>query len=211
MTFARLHITIFLGLAVAAWFLFLFIQGTPVGRDHLAPFGSVVSFLVLLGIAFEHLLWRMRWLHGWLVKRPDLRGTWRVELQSDWEDSAEGTRVAPVHGYVGVKQTLSTLSMHVMTPESESWFMAVSIQPSPNGEGYQVVGVYRNRPSVHLRGQRSEIHRGAVVLNTHGPSAVPNTLTGEYWTDRKTSGSMKLSDRKARLYTRLEDAATAFL
>lgn len=209
-TLSRLHITTFLALAVAVWAGFLYVRGTSISVDHLAPFGTVVGFLVILGIAFEHRLWTVRWLHGWFVKRPDLRGTWLVELKSDWRDPETGETVAPIRCYMGVRQTLSTLQMHLMTAESESWFIADRIQPSPNGDGYQIVGVYTNNPQVHLRGKRSEIHRGSLILNTHGPSARPEALTGEYWTDRKTTGRLALSDRTPRLYTRFEDAGRVF-
>ena len=75
----RLHITAFLGLAALVWWLVL---GAPwVSPEYLQPFGTVVGVLVAFGAVFEFLLWRWSWLHGWFVKRPDLRGTWRVELQ----------------------------------------------------------------------------------------------------------------------------------
>ncbi|MBP7937495.1 MAG: hypothetical protein KA354_22875 [Phycisphaerae bacterium] len=206
MTFNRIHIGVFLGLAVLVWGSALLIQGVPVGREHLGPFGTVLGFLVLLGIGFEHVLWRQPWLQGWFVKRPDLRGTWRVDLRSDWVDPDTGERIPSIVGYMGVTQTLSKLQLHLMTPESESWFIADRIISSPCGDGYQVVGVYTNKPHVHLRGNRSEMHYGALVLQTHGQSGKPESLTGEYWTDRKTAGSMTLSSRIADVASRFEDA-----
>jgi hypothetical protein len=56
--------------------------------------------------------------------------------------------------YVGVEQKLSTLQMHLMTPESESWFIAAHVRASPTGNGFQVIGVYTNEPNVHLRDER---------------------------------------------------------
>lgn len=106
MTLSRLHITMILGLAVIVWGLVLGIQGTAVTRAHLAPFSIVVGFLVLLATAFEHRLWRLRWIHGWIVKRPDLRGTWQIELISDSLYATD-----PIVCYMGVKQTLSTLQI----------------------------------------------------------------------------------------------------
>ena len=97
--------------------------------------------------------------------------------------------------YMGVAQTLSTLQMHLMTPESESWFIAERITPSRSKVGYRVVGVYTNEPKTYLRGKRSEIHLGGLLLETHGPANRPNTLTGEYWTDRKTKGQMTFTER----------------
>src|SRR3989339_620080 len=160
MTFSRLHITVFLGLAVITWGLVLLVSGTPVGKEHIAPFSVVVSILVFLGLAFEQILWRQPWLHGWFVKRPDLRGTWRVELKSGWTDPQTVEETVLIICYMGVEQTLSKLQMHLMTLESESWLIAENIRLSPCGKGYQVAGIYTNKPQMHLRGDRSEIHQG---------------------------------------------------
>ena len=135
MKFERLHITVFLALAALVWWLVLVAQGTQVSSVYWRPFGMVISFLVGLGVVFESLLWRWSWLHGWFVKRPDLRGTWRVELQSDWIDPATNVGVPTIICYMGVAQTLSTLQMHLMTPESESWFIAESITPIAKQSG----------------------------------------------------------------------------
>lgn len=210
MKLERLHIGVFVAVAALAWGLVLLIQGTHVTLDHLRPFGTVVSVLVILGWAFEKVLWHQTWLHGWFVKRPDLRGTWRVELQSDWVNPETSGRVPAIVGYMGVVQSLSTLEMHLMTEESESWFIAESINPSKGGIGYQIVGIYTNRPDTLLRGDRSEIHMGSLILETHGPAHRPETLTGEYWTDRKTKGCIMLSARNPMVFTRFEDAQRGY-
>lgn len=70
--------------------------------------------------------------------------------------------------------------------------------------------IVTNKPELHLRGERSEMHHGAIALNTHGPQRRPNTLTGEYWTDRATSGQMEFSARIPEIFTRFSDAERAF-
>jgi len=211
MAFTRLHISIFLGLSALFWGAVLLAQGVPLNLRHLAPFGTVVGVLAASALALEHALWHLPFLHGWFVARPDLRGTWKVTLRSDWIDPQTGLTVPPIKCFMGVEQTLSTLQMHLMTPESESWFVAHSIRPSPSDNGYQIVGVYTNKPKVHLRGGKSSMHLGAIVLDTHGPSkSKPSNLTAEYWTDRKTTGRMTFSDRIELVHTRYEDAERAF-
>lgn len=211
MSITRLHITVFLALAVLAWGAVLVFQGTPVSAAHLAPFGIVVGILVVLAIVFEHLLWRQRFLHGWFVKRPDVRGTWHVVLQSDATNREVDQQLPPITCYMSVVQTLSTLQMHLMTPESESWFVAHSIRNSPSENGYQIIGIYTNKPQVHLRGKQSDIHLGAIIIDTHGPSkSRPETLSAEYWTDRKTTGRMTFSRRLPEVFTRYDDASKAF-
>lgn len=207
----RLHVTVFVIIAALIWLIVLLCQGTSVTWAHGQPFSIVVGSLVALGILLEFLLWRQPWLHGWFVKRPDLRGTWRVELQSSYMRPETNEHMPRIICYIGVKQTLSNLQMHLMTPESESWFIANHIRPSPNGSGYQVIGVYTNEPNVHLRGERiSEMHQGAIIIETHGPVLRPTTLTAKYWTDRKTTGTMDFTRRAEEVYTRFADAQIGF-
>ena len=206
----RISISLSLGTIVLTWYVVLCVQGTQVGWEHFRPFSTVVGILGAFGVGFEKVLWRWAWLHGWLVRRPNLRGTWRVELQSDWVDPDTHVRIPLIVGYMGVTQSLFRLKMHLMTKESESRLIAEEINPTPYGAGYQIAGVYRNSPDTLLRGQRSEIHYGGLILQTHGLQNHPETLDGEYWTDRKTKGRMTLKNRQAKLFTRFEDAKRAF-
>ena len=211
MQLERVHIGVFLGIAVISWGFVLLCQGVDLRWQQLQPFGTVVGVLAIAGMGLERSLWHHRWLHGWFVKRPDLRGTWRVELQSDWIDPTTGRSVPEIVCYMGVVQRLSNLQMHLMTSESESFLIAESVKRAPSGVGYQIAGVYTNRPAQHLRGDRSEVHFGSLILDTHGPPNRPEVLAGEYWTDRKTRGRMKLSGRVPEVLTRFEDAELALL
>ena len=203
----KLHISVLVAAAVVVWGATLFIQGTPITIDHLAPFSIVVGFLGSAGAGFEYFLWRQRWLQGWFVKRPDVRGTWRVKLQSNWVNPSTQKQIDPIDCFMTVTQTYSNLQMHLMTPESNSWFVADRIRASQKSEGYEIIGVYTNQPRINLRGDRSQIHFGAVVLNTHGANHFyPDILTGEYWTERGTKGNLILSKRVTKIYSRYEDA-----
>ena len=210
MKIGRLQISVLLALTAIVWWIALALQGTSVTLDHARPFGAVVGFLAGLAVLFQHVLWRQPWLHGWFVKRPDLRGTWRVELKSSYVRPETNERMPPIICYVGVKQTLSKLQMHLMTPESESWFIAHRIRCSQNGTGFQIIGVYSNEPNMHLRDARiSEIHQGAIIIETHGQRVRPTSLTAKYWTDRKTTGTMEFGGRVDEVYTQYSDAAEA--
>lgn len=211
MRFSRLQISIILGIAVLVWYIVLLAQGTTVNLDHLAPFSSVVGVLVVLSLIVENYLWRKSWLQKWFISRPDLRGTWKVVIQSDWIDPETNENIAPIECYMGIQQSMSNLQMHLMTPESESWFIAHSIKPAEGGHGYQIAAVYTNKPSVTLRNNRSSMHLGALIFETHGESElVPDHLDGEYWTDRKTTGTIVLSEKSEKLYTRFSDAQNGF-
>ena len=212
MKIERVHISIFVAAVAVVWVAVLWARGVEVNSTQLMAFAGVIGPLSLLGLVLERWLWRWRWLQGWLIRRPDLRGTWRGELQSSYVPPRKEERHAPMIAcYMGVKQTLSTLQMHLMTPESESWLVANDIRPARSGEGFELTGVYSNKPKLGLRTARvSEIHRGAIILNTHGDSHRPDQLTAEYWTDRMTNGTMKFSGRVDQVCTRYQDARRAF-
>ena len=207
MRIERIHIAFFVIVSALLWWGTLIIQGTSVTWEHGRPYTVVVGCLVLLWIIFERWLWRWRWIHGWFVKRPDLRGTWRIELQSNHIKSETGERSPLLTCFMGIEQTLSELKMHMMTPESESWSIASRIIPSPSGRGYQAICFYRNEPSIHLRDNNiSAIHYGTLIIDMHGSEARPHNFTAEYWTDRNTKGSMRSKSRVSHIFTCYEDA-----
>lgn len=209
MKFERIHIIVSLAIAALVWWITLVLQGTPVTWAHATPFTTVAGFLGAFWLVFNRFLWRLPFLHGWFVKRPDLRGTWRVELQSSYIKPETKERVPVIVCYMGVKQTLSDLKMHLMTPESESWPIAGHI--IPGGNGYRAVCVYENEPDLHLRNERiSEKHEGALIIDTHGSGVRPDTLTAKYWTDRNTNGTMDFKRRVDKVFTRFEDADRHF-
>lgn len=210
MTLSRLHIGVFVALAAAIWAAVLLSQGQAITLALAAPFGIVVSVLTLCWLVVEHWLWRQSWLHGWFFNRPDLRGTWKGILQSDWIDPDTNARIAPIVCYFGVKQSLGTLQMHLMTPQSESWLKGGSLKESPNEMLFEIVAVYENRPGLVFR-DKSPMHRGAVAIETHGPNSLrPSAMSGEYWTDRKTKGTLEFDSRINETHTRFQDAEVAF-
>jgi hypothetical protein len=204
---SRIQISSFLILAVAAWTVLLWVRGFPLSWELFWPFSLVLSFVGLTAAAFDRWFWKLQLLQGWFVKRPDISGTWRVALRSEWVNPRTGEKVPVIDCYMAVKQTLSTLNMRLLTPESSSWFIAHNITLSDD-DVYQVAGVYMNKPKLPLRGDRSEIHYGAVLLDIQGTPA--KSLEGDYWTDRNSRGTIRLSDRKKEVFATYEQAHAAF-
>lgn len=209
MHLSRIGISVGVGVTAALWALHVWLfESRPPSWSDLAPFSFVVGGLVLIGLWFEHRLWRTKAINA-LLNRPDLRGTWRCEMQSNHKDKETGKPIPPIHCFAAVTQSFSELQLHMMTPESQSWLIASDIRKSQRGSGYQAVGVYTNQPGIHAR-LRSEIHRGTVWLDTHGSDWRPESLTGEYWTDRDTKGSLTLSHRVFKIFSRFDEADAHF-
>ncbi len=183
----RLHLSAILLLAAALWGTLLLLEGVAVHSAWLRPFSTVVGVLLLLLVAFDLWAWRLRFLRGWFVPRPDIRGTWHVELRSDWKDPATNEVVAPITAYLVVRQTFSSLSMRLVTSESASELVGAQITKAEDGT-YRVTGVYRNEPKLSVR-ERSPIHYGAIVVDVLGDPV--KELVGYYWTYRSTRGEIR--------------------
>jgi len=208
--FSRVQISVVLAAAAVAWAICLAVFGTSLSWELAKPFSWVVSVMVVFALFLEYIAWKWAWLNGWFFDVPDLRGTWRVTLRSDWADPETGKMIDPINCFMSVTQSASTVQMCLLTAQSKSWFLTSTIRRTPGGTGYEIVGLYTNQPKLGFRPKKSSIHLGAVTIETHGKVlAKPDLLTGEYWTDRKTAGSMTLEKRKCRVFTRYEDAAAA--
>jgi hypothetical protein len=182
----RIHVSAILYVAVGVWAASLLSAGVNVGIELLRPLSLVTGAVALAVAGFEVSLWRITFLQGWFVKRPNLRGTWALTLHSDWVDSATGHGRGPIEAYVVIRQTYSSISLRLMTAESESKMLGTDIVEFPDGR-YVVTGVYQNLPRLSLQ-HRSRTHNGAILLNVRG--APPESIDGTYWTDRKTQGEI---------------------
>ena len=201
----RLHISSFIALTIAVWILALWIQGMPVlSTDFIKPFSAVVGIITVVVTVFNKYLWSWRIFQGWYVKRPDLNGTWKVELKSNWINPETGEGIDPIYAYAVIRQSLTSLSFRLMTKESRSVLIAYSIDQQEDEGLFKLVGIYRNEPKIELQGVRSEMHHGSFALEIHGTPVYE--LEGHYWTDRNTKGGMKLSNREKKLYDTYEQA-----
>jgi len=202
------HLLPLLGVATIFWGVGLLVRGdAEVSLAHLVPFSFALSAMGAAVWAYDKWLWKMPRLR-WYAQRPEFEGTWRAVLIPIGVDD-DGNPGPPIEAYVGVRQTASRLTMDQMTIESDSSLIAHRILPPEKGNCFQVAAVYRNNPDPHLQGVRSEVHLGGFLLNIHGNAGV-TSLTGEYWTNRKTKGSMKLLERVPEVYTSFGDAQAAF-
>src|ERR1700722_8477803 len=149
-------------LTVAAWTVLLWSNHETIQASWFKPLSTATSIVLVAVMIFDLWAWKLPLFHGWFVKRPVIDGTWAVEIPSTWTDPSTGQHLVPIMAYMVVRQTLSNLSMRLLTRESTSALVGTEIVCSPDGL-YCVSGVYRNEPWFEFR-QRSEIHYGGVWL-----------------------------------------------
>lgn len=204
---SRTILTIWIGANVILWFMILWILGTPLlSFLYLKPFGIVISLNVAFCSAFNWYIWACPFINK-LIKRPDMRGTWRLTVTSSWQDPHTQTQIPPIIAYAIIRQTFSSFSLRVITKESSSKLISYSLAAQEDGL-FILTAVFRNEPNISIRGVRSEIHYGSFILNIHGQPV--DSLDGYYWTDRATKGSMSLTSRSNKLCETYEEASLLF-
>ncbi len=203
---AERYIKAIVYVVVLAWTVVLYASHETINSAWLRPLSIVMTVVLYAVIAFDLWFWKIPLLHSWFVKRPVIDGTWRVEIRSNWKNPSTDKVLGPIKGYMVIRQTFSTLSMRLLTEESNSELAGTEIVCSSDGL-YCVSGVYRNEPRFQVR-DRSEIHYGAVWLRVIDEPE--KKLIGHYWTDRETAGEMELRNRQAKRFQTFQSAQTHY-
>lgn len=199
---SKLQLSAIIALAAFVWGVALWASGVPVTKEMLYVFGTVTSVVGIALLVFDRWVWRLSILHPWFVTVPNLNGTWKAKIQSTWINPDTQQGIPPIEAFLVIRQTHSSLSVRLMTPESSSECCAAKILRASDGI-YQAVCIYRNEPQHEVR-HRSEVHYGGMRL--HIAERYPATIRADYWTDRKTTGDIQMSDRRRKLCGSYQEA-----
>lgn len=170
------------------YFVAYLLKGLPTG-DLLQPLGAASAAAALAILAFDHFLWRFPSLGFVLSRRPDIRGTWKGTLTSQWVDPETGRKRAPFAVYLVIRQTFWSITATLVTEESKSRTEMAILRKGSDGLN-QLLGVYQNTPRAEVR-HRSPMHFGSFSLDV--AIAPRRSLQGHYWTDRNTIGDMEFA------------------
>ncbi|MEY9104699.1 hypothetical protein ABH994_005611 [Bradyrhizobium yuanmingense] len=172
---------------------------TPVLRsrpiqDYAKPFSVTVAVVTGLLTAFDRVLWR-HWPFRLFHKTPELSGEWVAELLSSYAEQG-GRDNKTITGTATITQTYTSLSVRLVTgeePNTNRSFQLAGRLIRHNDGVYEVIGVYQSDPDILARGTQTEIHYGAFRYRVIGTP--PKKMSGHYWTDRNTKGSIQLKKR----------------
>jgi hypothetical protein len=184
------------GLVASLWAVaIVFFSPTPkVGWHAIKLLPEVVTAYGFIALLFSKIAWRWRIFAGWLVPFPDLHGTWRGNITPVATDTG-----GAITAVLAIRQDFSTIRCTIFTAESVSNSITAGFDPVEETQGVRLTYVYFNRPRVVVR-DRSAMHDGAASLSY---SAAPSkTLSGEYWTSRKTTGELHFSFESRDLATK---------
>ena len=179
------------------WFVIAVVSGLDMWNllDFMRPIPNVVTVDLLLIGYFMKWGWRFTLLQGWLVPFPDLNGTWQGQIQTNWKND-EGKTPGPIAVILTIKQTFLHISCVMRTAEMESHSYVEGFCIDKERQIRQLCYSYTSKPKVSLR-HRSTPHDGTILFNIIGQPV--NKLEGEYWTQRKTNGSVALAFRTITL------------
>jgi len=180
-----------IGLMLLIWVTILEMTGTPlsINWEAVKKLPDAVTVFVVISFVFTKWLWRRPFFRGWLVRFPNLQGTWEGELHSTWENPGTKQRIPPLKLILVIRQTFSSISCTMFTKESESYSRAAQLALDDDAGAISLSYSYTNRSKANIR-DRSPMHDGAAHLKV---VTVPSRmLEGEYWTGRRTTGQMKL-------------------
>ena len=203
----QMHLKLLYWIAIIAWFLILLLNGENITTAFFKPSSYVLLVLSFLIAIFDKWLWKWEKFYPWFVNIPSIQGSWKITIHSSWIDPSTGKIVPPITGFVAIEQTFNALKFRLMTEESTSQLVANSFLYAET-KVCELIALYVNRPKYDLRGEKSEIHYGSVLIQISGNK--PQKMEGHYWTDRKTSGSIYFLHRVNDVFGTFDEANAFF-
>lgn len=148
----------------------------------------------ILWVFFKKWLWRLPLLQGWLVKIPNLNGSWSGEMRSTWLDPKTNKGIPAIVTTAKITQTLTEITIDFQTGEMESQSVVATVSCDPHRRITEIKYIYQSEPEATVR-HRSEMHYGAAKLGVRREGS-KLTLRGDYWTSRKTTGTIELTKNR---------------
>ncbi len=150
---------------------------------------TTITINIALWTMFIKWFWKWKIFYPWLVQIPNLSGKWEGTLKSNWNDC----KLEPIPIEMTITQSFLHIQIKIKTGESRSHSIGSSFDIDEERGHQQLFYSYVNTPKAGVRG-RSAIHYGTSLLNFEGFNV--DTLEGEYWTSRETTGELELKKVK---------------
>lgn len=163
---------------------------------------SIASSVTAIGLlVYDRWVWRYAVVR-FFSSKPDFNGTWRGALRSDY--LKDGLPIPPIPAALRIKQTNSTISVTLFTAESSSETTLSELTRLPD-DRWRLRFAYTNTPRPSVR-SRSDQHQGLCELYVSGEG---NTLSGSYFTSRRTTGELHFDEWSKTLFAGANAAAAA--
>lgn len=151
---------------------------------HTSLASDISKTITVIGIIFliyTKWLWKTKPLI-YILPFPYLGGKWEGELQSTYKNSTT------INIHVSIKHGIFNTHLILTTEESRSVSNGFSFNIDSQRGVNQIIYTYHNEPKATER-CHSEIHYGTAKLDILENGTI---LEGSYWTDRQTTGVIKI-------------------
>lgn len=140
--------------------------------------GEAIGITTILMTFFNKVIWKWKWINK-IVDMPILAKKYTGVFVSDWQGENKQYNAS-----LDIKQDFLNVSIVFKTGESRSFSVLSSIETE--GDRKKIIYIYQNEPKAELT-DSSAIHKGTAELWIEDSGE----LDGNYYTSRKTKGSMK--------------------
>ena len=150
---------------------------------------TVVAIDIFLIIIFTKWTWKYKIFQNWLVVFPDLNGSWKGFIYSNWINPDTNKKPDPIPVMLNIKQSFFNINCKMITEEMESYSYAEGFIIDSDKQIKNLAYSYTSNPKSSLR-YRSTPHDGTAVLKIIKKPSL--RLDGRYWTERGTTGEIKV-------------------
>jgi hypothetical protein len=190
-----------IGLAAGVWVLILVATGGSVDAAWAQLLGYAASVVVLLLLAFDRWIWCWPYVRR-VVGRVSVRGTWRVELRSNYGPRKDEV----VEAYLVIRQTYSDVSVVMLTERATSTSRGADLG-CVDGR-WTLAYWYTSTKHADAPDRATNPHaRGAAELVV--ASAPVAHLEGDYFTEEGTTGRLRTTGHSTALFDTFATAPVA--
>ncbi len=172
-----------------------FVIGCMLHQSFYSAFTTAATVGGLFLVLWDRYLWHLWPFYPYFDNKPDLRGTWRGLLHSNYHNLETGEQQVNIESYLVIRQTYSKVDVRYFSGSSGSVSLSANLFADSAGL-FTLACIYRNTPRISVR-ERSATGNGGFLLSVRGKPI--HRLEGEYWTERQTKGEMEFTERSEKL------------
>ena len=178
------------GLFIGILYFFPLAEQEKTFLNYLKIVPTVVTIDLFIVLLFSKYLWKLWIFKSWLVMIPNLNGTWKGTIKSNWINPKINEKPAPIPVILTIKQTLFHISCVMRTQEMASYSFTSGFMVDEESQMKRLAYSYNSKPSLDVR-QRSPEHFGTIFFDIVEKPDL--RMKGEYWTERNTTGIIEMT------------------
>jgi len=191
------YLRVIIGLAILIFVIQIIITGLNsfTLSTVLRKASTAISISLIFHYIFKKWLWKLKICRPFIVKVPNLHGTWTGRLESYWENS-QNNKISPIEIKAFVRQNFDSISIEMHTEKMISTSYIANIITDKNTGIQELCYVYTSKSKIETR-ETNPWHDGTTKLLIYDEKNP--RLEGEYWTSRKTIGKIILKRNSKKI------------